>query len=766
MSRKKSELNNKGLGKTVWTILILTLLGVGICFCFKPIFKSLKFGLDLQGGFEVLYEAESIDGSKMNSSKMQATYKTLSKRIDSLGVNEPEIILEGDNRIRVKLAGIKDEEEARKQLSTVATLSFRDVDDNLLMTSDILNSSHAAKVSEDASGNPAVSLSIKDKDKFYDVTNRIKDKEEGKNRIVIWLDFEEGVDSYSNEVTKCGQEGSRCLSAASVSQAFASDVIIQGKSFTNDEVSNLVDLINSGSLPSKLTEISSKTVEASFGDNTFNKIIFAGVIGILLIVLILTFFYHFSGFISAISMLIYTILVFAIFWTIGGVLTLPGIAALILGIGMAVDSNVITFSRIRDELFKGKSLENAYRLGTKESLSSIVDANITTLIVAIIMFMFGESSIKGYATMSMITIFVSMFTMVFLTRVIVGLFVKTKFFDDKLNLFINVKKKYIPDLSKNEEVKYVPFKKVDFVHKTKYFVCLSIIIMISGLVIFASKGLELGIDFKSGSDISLVTSEKLVKSDLEKDIKSLKLNSSNITIDKAQTDILVSEVFNEDKVHEVKNYFKKKYDASVDINVVSNVVKKDLIKNAIYSVLISLIGIIAYVSLRFKFSYAVGGIVALIHDVAMMFAAFALLRLEVNTMFIAAVLAIIGYSINDTIVCFDRVRENLNKNDSKLTREKLDEIVNKSIRETFTRTILTSITTIICIVALMVFGPRGIFGFDTAMLIGCIAGTYSSLFIALAIFLWLEKKNLGKAPKAKKVYDDDIKEKMIKGVNC
>lgn len=763
MKKEKKKLKRKGMAKTIITTLILVIIAVGICFCFKPIFKNLKFGLDLQGGFEVLYEVESIDGSKMTREKMQATYKTLSKRIDSLGVSEPEIILEGNNKIRVKLAGVKNEEEARKQLSTVATLSFRDADDKLLMTSDILNESHAAKLSEDAKGNPAISLSIKDKDKFYNVTNRVKDYDN--NIIVIWLDYQEGEDSYQAEGTSCGTEGSNCLSAATVSQAFASDVIIQGN-FTLEEANNLVDLINSGSLPSKLTEISSKTVEASFGDNTLNKIILAGAIGMLLIIVTLVFCYHFSGFISTICMLIYTILVFAVFWTVGGVLTLPGIAALILGIGMAVDSNVITFSRIKDELYKGKSLETAYKLGTKESLSSILDANITTLVVAIIMFIFGESSIKGYATMSIITVFVTMFTMVFLTRCLVGLFVKTKYFDNRTYLFINVDKEDIPDVSKNEDIKVQPFKKVNFISKTKYFATFSFIVIILGAVMIGVKGLNLGVDFKSGSDIALVTNEKLTKEGIEEDLKELKLTSSEITITNDQTDILVTDVLNNSKLQTVKDHFKNKYNASVDIGVISNVVKQDLIKNAIYAVLISLIGIIIYVSLRFKFSYAIGGIVALLHDVAMMFSVFALTRLEVNTMFIAAVLAIIGYSINDTIVCFDRIRENLKQYDKKMTKEKLREIVNRSMQETFVRTIVTAVTTIFCIVGLILFGPKDIFAFDMAMLIGSVAGTYSSIFIAVNIFIALESKNLDKPKKTKKVYKDDIEEKLIKGVNC
>ena len=411
-----------GKSRVLVTSIFLVLLMVGICFLFIPLFNNLKFGLDLQGGFEILYKASSIDGSKMTNEKITATYKTLSKRIDSLGVSEPEIIIEGNDKIRVKLAGVKNPEEARTQLSTVATLSFRDTDDNLLMTSDVLKAG-GAKISQDSSGNPAVLLTVKDKDKFYKVTSDIS-KREDKNYIVIWLDYNDLRDSYAKEGNLCGTSSSNCLSAATVSQGFASDVIIQGK-FTQEEVSNLVDLINSVSLPSKLTEISSNTVGASFGEKTLSTTLIAGIIAIVAIMIILILIYHFAGFISSISMLIYTFLVFLVFWVVGGVLTLPGIAALVLGIGMAVDSNVITFARIKEELLKGKSLPSAFKEGSKSSFSAILDSNITTLIVAIIMFSLGESSIKGFATMLIITVIVTMFTMVFLTRFLLKLFVKT-----------------------------------------------------------------------------------------------------------------------------------------------------------------------------------------------------------------------------------------------------------------------------------------------------------------------------------------------------
>ena len=718
--------SNKGKGKVIRTAILLVLLVVVLCFLCVPLFRNLKFGLDLQGGFEILYKVESIDGSKMNHDKIMATYKTLTKRIDSLGVTEPEITIEGNDKIRVKLAGVTNPEEARQQLSTVATLSFRDADDNLLMSSDVLVSG-GAKVSQDSSGNPAVSLSVKDKDEFYKVTNKVKDYDQ--NLIVIWLDYNEEEDSYASEGSLCGTDGSNCLSAATVSQGFASDVIIQGN-FTEDQVENLVDLINSGSLPSKLTEISSQTVGASFGDNTLQTTFMAGLIGIFLIILFLIIVYRFAGFISAISMLIYTFLVFLVFWVVGGVLTLPGIAALILGIGTAVDSSIITFARIKDELYRGKSLPMAFKEGTKESFSAILDANVIVLLVSIIMFIFGESSIKGFATMQIITVAIIMVTMVGLNRLLLKLFIKTNYFNDKTKLFINVKPEKIPDVSKNEEVKVVPLKNFNFFKYTKQFVGLSIIILVLGVVMFFVQGLNLSVEYQSGSDIAIVTEEKLTEKALNKDLKELGLEKRDIEITKDETNILVNDVLEGDEVDKVTNYFEEKYDAQTNIGVVSNIVQQELVKNAILSVLLSLLGIIIYISIRFKFSYAIGGVVSLLHDVLFIFALFVVFRLQISTMFIAAILAIIGYSINDTIVTFDRIREELaSVPEKKLTKEVVWQVTNRAICETFVRTVHTFLSTLIPIVILIFLGSKEILTFNLAMLFGFIAGAYSSIYI-------------------------------------
>ena len=744
MKNKKEQKKQKS--KVIVSTIAMVIIIVGILFCLIPIFKDLKFGLDLQGGFEVLYKVESVDGSKMNKEKLTATYKTLSKRIDSLGVNEPEIILEGEDKIRVKLAGVQNPDDARKQLSTVATLSFRDTEDNLLMESDVLKAG-GAKVSEDNSGNPAVLLTVKDKNKFFQVTNKIS--KQSNNMIVIWLDYDSSKNSYSSEQNNCGSTGSNCLSAATVSEGFASNVIIQGN-FEKEEVENLVDLINSGSLPSKLTEISSKTVGASFGDSTLSKTFIAGVIGIASIILLLLLIYHFAGFISSIAMLLYTFLVFFIFWLIGGVLTLPGIAALVLGIGMAVDANVITFARIKDELYSGKSLKNAFKEGSKTSLRAILDSNLTTLLIA---------------TMLIITVVVTMFTMVFITRVLLNIFVKTGFFEDKLKLFINVNKKDIPNVNKGETVKKIPFKNVDFLKQTKFFVTLSCLIIIVGAIIFAIKGFNLSIDYQSGSDITVETTANITKKDVNKIMKDLDLDLISYTNGNDEIILKVNNVLNAQKIKKVNSYFESKYDdAKVNIGVVSNIVKKELTKNAIISVLLAIIGIIVYISLRFKFSYAISSVIALVHDVLIVFALFSIFHLEISVMFIAAILAIIGYSINDTIVSFDRIRENLAKKE-KLTKQQLKDICNKSIRETFMRTIYTSVTTLLPVLALIFLGSSGILTFNLAMLFGLITGTYSSIYIATVLFIVIESKNINKTTKKNK-YKDEYEEKEIKGINC
>lgn len=732
-------------------ILLLVLLFVASILVLIPTIKHVNYGLDLQGGFEVLYQVSSLDGSKMTSDKLTSTYKTIGKRIDTLGVSEPNIVVEGEDKIRVELAGVTNIEEARKILSKAANLTFRDTSDNLLMTSDVIS---GAKLGSDSNGRPAVALSVRDKETFYKVTKKVSEMSD--NRIVIWLDYTEGEDSFSEEGNKCGTSESSCLSVASVGEGFASDVIIQGN-FTTEEAETLSSLISSGSLPTKLDEISSKTVDASLGANSLSKTFTAGIIGIALIMVVLICLYRFAGFVSSVGIMIYTALVFAIFWLVGGVLTLPGIAAVLIGIGMAVDSSVISFSRIKDELKKGSKLNNAVKNGNKNSFASILDGNLTTLVVALILFIFGESSVKGFATMLIISIAVTMFVMVFVVRWLINYTIKTGFFEGKEKLFIGY--------NGNKE----RFEKLNFNELNRYTIPLTGIMVVIGIVSLVISGLNLGIDFKGGTSITIETMNNLTEKVIKEDMSSLNYNvysyekaSDNVYI------IKVNESMDKDEVMNVGSYLQEKYEASTDIGVVSNLVKESLVKNAIVSLLIAFIGIIIYVALRFQFMYAVSGLAALIHDVFMMVAIFSLFRLEVTSVFIAAVLSIVGYSINDTIVEFDRIRELIKtKYNSKLkSMNDVNELINTSLKKMLSRTIITTLTTMIPVITLIFFGSHEIFNFNIALLIGLIAGTYSSVLLAPQLLRLFLKKKIGVDLSKKWYEDNEPTEKKVKGVNA
>ncbi len=760
------------LQKVLFGILTCVCIIIACVVSYQPLLDKIHYGLDLQGGFEVLYKVSPIDKSKkIDSDILDNTYKSLLKRIDILGVSEPEITIEGDDRIRVKLAGVTNKEEAREVLSSTASLTFRDTSNHLLMTSEVLGGN--AKVSTDQNGKPAVSLSIKDKDKFYEVTSKVSKM--SNNLIVIWLDYDEEKDSYSSEKEKCGSlSDSHCLSAATVSQGFSSDVIISG-SFTEDEAKNLVELINSGALPTKLEEISSRTVEADFGESSLNKTLTAGILGIIIVVLIITAVYHFSGFIASIGVLLYTALTFLVFYLINGVLTLPGIAAMLLGIGMAVDANVISFERVKELLKIGRPLDEAFKEGNKESLSSILDSNITTMIVAIILFILGESSVKGFATMLIISIVVTVLVMVVFVRTILKFFVETKFFDNKLNFFVGVKKKQIIP---SEDVR-IPFKNLEFVRNRKYFLSFTVIVIAFGTILSVVRGVNLGVDFTGGTTITISKNEKVKLKTVEKELKNSKYTIKKTEDSNDDITITIDEVLDKNHIKKLSQRLEKEYDTDTDIYTVSKVVKQELTKNAIKSLIFASIGILIYVALRFKFNYAISALVALFHDVLMIILFFCIFKLEITSIFIAAILTIIGYSINDTIVTFDMIRENYKKKlqqkigkrkknieDIHLNDEELIDLVNDSVRTTFTRSVLTTLTTIFPVICLLLFGAKEIFNFNIALLVGFIAGVYSSIYISNQLWLILETRRLKKPQKKDDSDKKEISEIEIKGVNC
>lgn len=728
--------------KFITSIIICAVLLILSIILAKPTIKKLNFGLDLKGGFEVLYLVESLEGEKTpTNEEVSSTYKAIRNRIDTLGVSEPEITIEGD-KIRVKLPGVTDEAQARERLSTPAVLTFRNTSNEELMTGAVLDTP-GAKLDYDRNTNlPVVALSIKDNDKFYNVTRRISESND--QLITIWLDFEEG-DTYSKE--ECGKSGNKkCISAATVKEAFANNVIIQGN-FTEAEAKELVDLINSGSLPTKISEISTKTVDASFGEETLNNVVIAGIITLLVIILIMTFFYRISGFISSICLLAYTVIVFILFSLIDGVLTLTGIAALILGIGMAIDSSIITLEKIKEELANGKKLTNAYKDGNKRSIVSLIDANITTFLAALILFIFGESSVKGFATMLILTIIVTCIAMVLINRFIMTKIIESKVLDGKEKLFIGPYKK-------NKTKNYLKASKV-------YMYTISIIILI-GLIMTCIKGLNLGIDFKGGSSVSLISEDKIDENQVNDILKKYEIVEQT-KISDTENYYKLEKTLSENEVKEVKNALNE-LNIKSDISVISNIVKKDLTKNALISLAIASIVILLYIKIRFTTNYAIGAIISVLSDVLVTISIFAILRIEINFIFIAGILTIIGYSINDTIVVFDIAREKVNSLKNK-TEETLTNVVKESISFSMKRNILTSITTLTAIITLLALSTTGVKEFNITVLIGLLAGTFSSLLLALYVWLKLEIHSI-KHPKQKKDDDDDEDyEKLIKGIN-
>ncbi len=759
--KKNKDTKHKFSSALILSILILLASISGVYLAIK----NLKYGLDLQGGFEVLYRVDGIDGEKVTTDMVNSTYRIIDKRINSLGVSEPEISIEGNN-IRVTMAGIDNIEDARKTISTTAALTFRTHDGELLMDSSVLNSGQAKWDYDPRMGGYYISLSVKDIDKFYNQTKKVSEMDQ--NYIVIWLDYVEGTKLESNSVTYgyaddtgfhvCGDlKNSNCLSYARVEQGFASDVTITGN-FTKEEAKGLVDLINSGSMPTKLTEISSKTVTASFGENSLDKTFKAGIVGISAIAILLILIYRFSGFLASISILTYTFVTLLIFNLVGGRLSLQGIAALVIGIGMAVDSSVISFSRIKEELKRKVSLKTAFKEGSKESFISILDANLTTLIAAIILFIFGESSVKGFATMLIISIIVTFIVMVYLNRYILKLFVNTEKFEGHTKAFIGYKER-------NKESKF------DFVKpKNIIFIVVAIIIVLGGMFIY-SEGLNLGVDFKGGSTIEINSKNKLDEETIKEDIKELEYDLDKIElINDKSAYLTISNVLDNEQTSRVEEYFNDKYEATTSVGAISNQVKKDITRNAVKALIYACIGMIIYITIRFKFSYGVSAIIALIHDSLMVVIIFSLLRYEVNSMFIAAILSIIGYSINNTIVVFDRIRENKTKlyKDKIKNVDELKNIVNVSLRQTVSRCIITTITTLLPVISLILIGSHEILTFNIALLIGLLVGTFSSLFISSQIWMSIEKRNIGKDPN-KHWYDDDKKEKeelKVKGINC
>lgn len=755
------KINKMRLSLFFATVIAIVTLVVTLA---PSIRDDMTLGLDLQGGFEIVYEVTPLTDSDSLPS-MSAVARAVSRRVDVLGVSEPQIIIEGTNRIRVQLAGVDDQETARRIIAASVNLEFRDVNDNLLADASILTEG-GASLSFD-NGRPVVSLRIADRDRFFEITQQVSQMSAGNNLIVIWLDFQEG-DSYREEAT---QANPRFISAATVSQAFSTDVVIEG-GFTEASARELAELINSGSLPVRMSEIYSNAVSAEFGLDAFERTIFAGLIGVLLVMLSMVIVYHIPGIIAAVMLGLYVLVVFSFFNSLGGVYTLPGIAALVLGVGMTVDANVVTFERIKDQLYLGKRLETAVAEGHRLAFWTIFDSQFTTFISAMVMYLLGTGAIRGFATMLMVTVLTTLVVNVVITKFLLKQLVLSGKFTN-FTLF-KVKKDFIPDLSKGEERRYFGgFEKVNFVKMSRKFILGSVVVLVTGGVfgvfnlITDNNFINFGVDFTSGTRITVTSDEGFDTNTLRQQFAQFGFD--NVSIQFAGDNVAyvtTREVRSTEDLQELKAYILRTYGHPANDVVVTPVIGRELAMSAVILSLVAWLLMLSYITFRFEIDYAIGTIVALVHDIAIVFAFFAIFRLEFNVELIAVILAIIGYSVDDTIVVFDRIRYTINTSTKPILHAKdYIKIVNEALAETLFRSVFNTFTTLLPILVLLVLGSLEIFNFNIAMAIGLTAGAYSSIFIAAMVWLWIKQHRKPKAKKVKVRKKEALDEMTIIGIN-
>lgn len=762
----EAKKNKKSL---VGFFISLAVIAVVIVSTFKTISSNLNLGLDLQGGFEILYQVEPLEeGTDVD---MTAVTNSISKRVDVMGVSEPQITVEGTDRIRVQLAGVEDQETAREMLGTTANLTFRDINDNLLADSSLVQEG-GASLGYDSS-KPVVSLKIADTEKFSEITSTVAAMDSGENIMVIWLDWQEG-DSYQEEAQKAANgEEPKYISAASVEQELSSDCIISGN-FTEAEAKTLANLINSGSLPVKMTEISSNVVSAQYGADALQKTAIAGLIGVLMVMLFMIWQYRMQGIVADIMLAVYLWAIFGCYALIGAVFTLPGIAALVLGVGMTVDANIITFERTRQELYKGRSVQNAVKEGQKLSFSSIFDAQFTTLLAGLIMYWWGNGSVKGFATMLIITVIMTLVLNVALSRFLMNQIVRSGYVDDKPGWF-GAKKSLIPNVALNEKAADPEDKKVDYLSKSKYMIRTSLIIFACALAVCifnAASGngfVNLGIDFSSGTKMTITSDSAITISEVQTEMESLGYTSFSYQ-SSGETTVYATtkQALTTEDLSAIKAAFTEMYGQEPGDNVVTPIVGRDLVRNAVILTLVAWVAMMLYVTLRYRWEYGVGCIVALVHDVVMVLAVFFILRLEVNTELISVLLTIIGYSINNSIVIFDRIRELMAQSKQGNSEAFYRGIVNTAISKTFRMAIFSSITTLLPVVFLLAMGSSSIFTFTFAMFIGLISGTLSAIFIAPTVWYYIRTHHEPKQKKAnaKKKKREKLDEYTIKGINA
>ena len=722
----------KARKKAIWVLILFLLVLAGSIYVAlfgvgdRGKAKYISLGLDLKGGLSVTYEIQDEDYSDAD---VQDTIYKLQKRIDS-HTTEHNVYSEGNGKITAEIPGVTDADAILEDLSIEGKLEFLDPENYELwsqskdytpaLTGDDIKGADAKIDSTESGDDNVVQLSFTTAgaQKFADVTTANVGK-------IVYI-------VYDGEV----------VSAPTVQQAITDGNAVINSISTYEEADSLATTIRIGALPLTLKQVRSNIVGATLGSEAVSTTIKAGIIGIICIFIIMICVFRIPGLIASLSLTLYTFMILLVMNLFNVTLTLPGLAGIILSVGMAVDANVVIFTRIKEELATGASVKQSVKAGFHNALSAIIDGNVTTLIAALVLGIFGTGTIKGFAITLAIGIVLSVFTALVVSQLV-------------LNALVTLGVNDVKFFGKAKEP-----GKVNFVKGGKYCIIASVLVIVIGfcfMPIFAkTKGsaLNLSIDFAGGTSITAEFDKAYSLSEAEKDIVPVIAEAAGIS----EADISVQTVSgtneivfkttelttqgDDSQLTKVTAALSEKLGATVtNSDNISGSASSDMTRDAFLSVALAAVLMLIYIVIRFKdVKFGVSAVLALCHDVAMVFVLYILLRLSVGNTCIACMLTIFGYSINATIIVFDRIRENIANAG---TKKDYKQIVNLSINQTITRNIYTSLTTFVTIFVLYVMGVAAIKEFAFTLMAGVVIGAYSSICVTGPLWYYF-KTGFGK----------------------
>ena len=691
---------------------------------------NVPLGLDLQGGLSVTYE---IQDEKPTSDEIKATVDKLQRRVDAYS-SEGEVYQEGNDRITVEIPLNTEKVDAHDvldELGQPGQLLFLDSENYTIWQQNQNNGTN------DAYEAVLTGSDIKNAQAGVDDSGTVKD-------YVVQLQFtDEGAQKFATATAaNIGKPiyiiyDGAVASAPTVQSAITDGNAVINKISSYDEAESLASTIKIGALPLELKQIQYNIVGAKLGQKAVSTSLIAGAIGFGLGCILMIVLYRFPGFIASLALTGYVVLMLLILSIRHITLTLPGIAGIILSIGMAVDANVIIFTRIREEISAGSGVRAAVKAGFSKALSAILDGNITTLIATVVLMILGSGSIKGFAVTLMLGIVLSMFTALFVTKMLLNSFLELGVQNPKM--YGKAKEPKIHGYVKNFKICGVA----------------SLIVIIAGLAFLGvnhsriGKSLNYSLEFTGGTSTTATFAEDDVYTleRAESEVAPVIAETAGIdagtiqiqTVEGNNQVIFKTSELTEEQSAKIDDLLKSQFKATeVDNQSISSTISGEMKKDAIVAIAVSSVLMLLYIAFRFSdVKFGVSAVLALVHDVLVVFAAYSIGTLSVGNTFIACMLTIVGYSINATIIIFDRIRENMRTQDSK---ESLEELVNKSIGQTFTRTIYTSLTTFIMVFVLFVMGVTSLKEFTFTLMLGIVCGAYSSVCITGPLWYTMKKK--------------------------